>query len=202
MICMARPRTFDEETVIKAALERFRATGYSDTSLDDLVKATGLAKASIYNAFGDKHTLYIRAFENYCFEVVDALSRQLDGPDDAAADRVQGFIRQIADTPGTPSSPPISCFLSKATAELAAHDPEVACVAQRTFQRIEQVLTDAVSAAQRAGAISDSQDPRSIARHILVAVRGLEALAAAGVDRVVLADAACSISQCTLNAIG
>lgn len=202
MACMARPRTFDEETVIKAALGRFRATGYSGTSLDDLVKATGLAKASIYNAFGDKHALYLRAFESYCFEVVDALSRQLDGPDDAAADRLRGFIRQIADTAETTSSPPISCFLSKATAELAAHDPEVACVAQRTFQRIEEILTEAVSAAQRAGAVSDSPDSRSTARHILVVVRGLEALAAAGVDRAVLDDAVRSISQFTLNAAG
>jgi TetR/AcrR family transcriptional repressor of nem operon len=202
MACMARPRTFDEETVIKAALEQFRATGYSATSLDTLVNATGLAKASIYNAFGDKHALYLRAFESYCLEVVHALSRQLDGPDDAAADRLQEFIHQIADTAGTPSSPPISCFLSKATAELAAHDPEVACVAQRTFQRIEDVLNGAVSAARRAGAVPDSQDPRSRARHILVAVRGLEALAAAGVDRAVLADAARSISECTLNAAG
>jgi TetR/AcrR family transcriptional repressor of nem operon len=199
---MARPRTFDEETVIKAALGRFRATGYSGTSLDDLVKATGLAKASIYNAFGDKHALYVRAFESYCFEVVDALSRQLDGPDDAAADRLHGFIRQIADTAGTTSSPPISCFLSKATAELAAHDPEVACVAQRSFQRIEEILTEAVCAAQRAGAVSDSQDSRSTARHLLVVARGIEALAAAGVDRAVLDDAVRSISQFTLNAAG
>jgi TetR/AcrR family transcriptional repressor of nem operon len=199
---MGRPRTFDEETVIKAALGQFRATGYSGTSLDTLVKATGLAKASIYNAFGDKHALYLRAFESYCLEVVDALTRLLDGSDGAAAERLQGFIRHIADTAGTPSSPPISCFLSKATAELAAHDPEVASVAQQTFQRIEEVLTGAVSAAQRAGSVSDSQDPRSTARCILVAVRGLEALAAAGVDRAVLADAVRSISQCTLNAAG
>ena len=108
MTSMARPRTFDEETVIEAALGQFRTTGYSGTSLDDLVKATGLAKASIYNAFGDKHTLYIRAFESYCSAVVDTLSEELDGSDEAAADRLQGLIRRIADTAGTTSSPPIS----------------------------------------------------------------------------------------------
>jgi TetR/AcrR family transcriptional repressor of nem operon len=202
MTYMARPRTFDEDTVVQAALGQFRTTGYSGTSLDDLVKATGLAKASIYNAFGDKHALYIRAFESYCSEVVDTLSEELNGSDDAAADRLQGLIRHIADTTGTTSSPPISCFLSKATAELAALDPEVARLAQRAFQRIEDVLTTAVSAAQRAGAVSDSHDSRSTARHILAALRGLEALAAAGVDRAVLVDAARSVSQLTLNTAG
>ena len=107
MTFMARPRTFDEETVIKAALGQFRTTGYSGTSLDDLVKATGLAKASIYNAFGDKHALYIRAFECYCSEVVGMVSGELDGSDEDAADRLQGLIRHIADTAGTTSSPPI-----------------------------------------------------------------------------------------------
>jgi TetR/AcrR family transcriptional repressor of nem operon len=199
---MARPRTFDEETVIDAALGQFRTTGYSGTSLDDLVRATGLAKSSIYNAFGDKRQLYIRAFESYCSEVVDALSRELDGSDGAAADRLQGLIQHIADTAGTTSSPPISCFLSKATAELAALDPEVARLAERAFRHIEDVLTKAVSAAQRAGAGSASYDPRSTARHILVALRGLEALAAAGVDRAVLADAARSVSGFTLSAAG
>jgi TetR/AcrR family transcriptional regulator, transcriptional repressor for nem operon len=199
---MARPRTFDEETVIDAALGQFRTTGYSGTSLDDLVRATGLAKSSIYNAFGDKRQLYIRAFESYCSEVVDTLSRELDGSDGAAADRLQGLIQHIADTAGTTSSPPISCFLSKATAELAALDPEVARLAERAFRHIEDVLTKAVSAAQRAGAGSASYDPRSTARHILVALRGLEALAAAGVDRAVLADAARSVSGFTLSAAG
>jgi TetR/AcrR family transcriptional regulator, transcriptional repressor for nem operon len=199
---MGRPRTFDEDTVIQAALGQFRTTGYSGTSLEDLVKATGLAKASIYNAFGDKHALYIRAFESYCSEVVETLSEELDGADGAAADRLRGLIRHIADTAGTTSSPPISCFLSKATAELAALDPEVARLAQRAFQRIEDVLTKALSAAERAGAVSDSLDPRSTARHILAVLRGLEALAAAGVDRAVLVDAARSVSQLTLNAAG
>jgi hypothetical protein len=92
--------------------------------------------------------------------------------------------------------------LSKATAELAALDPEVARLAERAFRHIEDVLTKAVSAAQRAGAGSASYDPRSTARHILVALRGLEALAAAGVDRAVLADAARSVSGFTLSAAG
>lgn len=197
---MARPRTFDEATVIKAARDQFRSTGYSGTSLDDLVTATGLAKASIYNAFGNKHDLYVRAFEFYCAEIIDMVSGELAGPDEGAAERLQGFIRHMADASGTASSPPLSCFLSKATAELGALDREVAAIAQHTFAQIEDVLTDCVCAAQRAGAVSDSRDPRATARHILVALRGIEALAAAGVDRAVLADAARSVTQLTLSA--
>lgn len=199
---MARPRAFDEATVIKAAGDQFRSTGYSGTSLDDLVNATGLAKASIYNAFGDKHAFYVRAFDGYCTDAVHAVREELDGPDEGAAARLQHLIRQAADASGATSSPPIACFLSKATAELAALDEEVAGLAQRTFRQLEDVLMECVRAAQRAGTVAASRDARSTARHILVALRGIEALAAAGVDRDVLADAARSVAQLTLNASG
>ena len=197
---MARPRAFDETTVIHAACDQFRSTGYAGTSLDDLVTATGLAKASIYNAFGNKHDLYLRAFESYCTEGVDMVRGDLDGPDESAAQRLQDFILHMADTTGTASSPPIPCFLSKATAELGALDHEVAAIAQRTFAQLEDILTNCVDAAQRSGAVSDSRDARATARHILVALRGMEALAADGVDRTVLEDAARSVTQLTLSA--
>ena len=54
-----RPRSFDTETALKAAAERFRTRGFAGTSLDDLAEATGLARPSLYAAFGDKRALYL-----------------------------------------------------------------------------------------------------------------------------------------------
>ncbi|MES2044004.1 MAG: TetR/AcrR family transcriptional regulator [Pseudomonadota bacterium] len=56
-----RPRGFDPEEALKAASERFRTLGYAATSLDDLAAATGLARPSLYAAFGDKKALYLAA---------------------------------------------------------------------------------------------------------------------------------------------
>ena len=56
-----RPRGFDPEVALKAASERFRSFGYAATSLDDLAAATGLARPSLYAAFGDKKALYLAA---------------------------------------------------------------------------------------------------------------------------------------------
>jgi len=56
-----RPRGFDPEAALKAASECFRAFGYAATSLDDLAAATGLARPSLYAAFGDKKALYLAA---------------------------------------------------------------------------------------------------------------------------------------------
>jgi len=62
---MARPRAFDESDVIEAAMLAFWRVGYGATSISTLEKATGLSRVSIYNAFGDKEGLFLRALEHY-----------------------------------------------------------------------------------------------------------------------------------------
>ena len=56
-----RPRGFDPDVALQAASERFRTRGFAATTLDDLVEATGLARPSLYAAFGDKRALYLAA---------------------------------------------------------------------------------------------------------------------------------------------
>ena len=60
---MARPREFDEAAALEAATQRFWRYGYEATSVRDLSEATGLTLASLYNAFGDKRSLYRRVLE-------------------------------------------------------------------------------------------------------------------------------------------
>ena len=62
---MARPREFEEDAVLDAAMECFWNRGYEATSMRDLVEKTGITGASLYNAFGDKRALYERALDRY-----------------------------------------------------------------------------------------------------------------------------------------
>ena len=62
---MARPREFDEAAVLDAAIERFWQRGYEATSVRDLADEMNIAGASLYNAFGDKRSLYDRALNRY-----------------------------------------------------------------------------------------------------------------------------------------
>lgn len=62
---MARPREFDEDKVIKKAMTIFWERGYDATSIRDLEAATGLSRISIYNTFGDKEGLFLRALDLY-----------------------------------------------------------------------------------------------------------------------------------------
>jgi TetR/AcrR family transcriptional repressor of nem operon len=62
---VGRPRQFDEAEVLDAAIQAFWAKGYEATSMADLLEVTGLHKGSLYQAFGDKHTLFVAALRRY-----------------------------------------------------------------------------------------------------------------------------------------
>ena len=77
---MARPRTFDEHDVVTTARRRFTETGYHGTSVEDLSRATGLSKGSLYGAFGDKETLFRRIFDEYCAAADQNAAARVEGP--------------------------------------------------------------------------------------------------------------------------
>src|ERR1700722_16960894 len=64
-LILPRPREFDEGTAIEAAMQRFWAAGYAATSVRDLGEVMGLCQASVYNAFGDKRTLFTQCLDRY-----------------------------------------------------------------------------------------------------------------------------------------
>ncbi len=60
-----RPRAYDPQVALQRATDSFWRNGYSATSLDEICAAVGMNRPSLYAAFGDKHTLYLKALEHY-----------------------------------------------------------------------------------------------------------------------------------------
>jgi TetR/AcrR family transcriptional repressor of nem operon len=176
---VARPREFDERQVLLAARERFRSTGYAATTLDDVLAATGLGKGSLYGAFGDKHQLFLRVFDDYCVGVVDSVRRSLEGPDSGAYDRLCSHVRAVANATADDSARR-GCLLAKGTAELAGHDEAVAARASQTIEDLEGLLVAAITQAQHHGDITPGADPHQLAALLLAVLRGIEALGKAG----------------------
>ena len=69
---MARPREFDEATVLDAAMQCFWAHGYEATSVKDLIERTGLTAASLYNVYGDKRAMFRTALDHYIEKSIGA----------------------------------------------------------------------------------------------------------------------------------
>lgn len=62
---MPKVKQFDKEKVLEAASIIFRQKGYNGTSIDEILKATGLSRSSLYDSFQDKHNLYLQSLEFY-----------------------------------------------------------------------------------------------------------------------------------------
>lgn len=184
---MARPREFDERQVVAAALERFSTHGYAATSIQELVDATGLGKGSLYGAFGDKHDLYLRAFERYCANILDGLREALVGPDADALKRLASHIRQVAADAATDAR---GCFLANATSELAEHDAGIATTARTTIDAYEHLLVECIQQAQARQDIDPGHDPSALAAMLLTVLRGMEALGKTGKSELFMRTAA------------
>jgi AcrR family transcriptional regulator len=177
---MGRPREFDEPTVVTAAQRAFWAHGYAGTSLSELTSATGLGKGSLYGAFGDKHALFVRAFDDYCTDAVAAVEADLTG-DGPAYPRLVAHIRNAAEST-IRDAERRGCFLAKGSAELAGQDEAVDQLVRAAFARLTELYTECISAAQREGDLDAGLDPRRLAATLLATLRGIEALGKAGAD--------------------
>ncbi|GAA3600456.1 TetR/AcrR family transcriptional regulator [Kineosporia mesophila] len=191
---MARPRKFDEQEAVEAARRQFSETGYHGTSVDDLSRATGLSKGSLYGAFGDKEALFQHVFEEYCTSADAGAAARLEGPEDEALDRLRQWLRVPEGFDGR-----LGCLLAKTTAELAWQNDTIANRSLATFDTLFDSCRQLVEQAQRAGHIDPAADPEALGGLVVTTHRGLEALAKAGVGAQTLnriADAAIdSIAQ-------
>jgi TetR/AcrR family transcriptional repressor of nem operon len=174
---MGRPRKFDEDEVLAAARRVFNETGFHGTSVDDLSRATGLSKGSLYGAFGDKDALFQRVLDDYCAGAEKDTMARLEGPEDEALDRLRSWLRM-------PEGPMdrLGCLLAKATAELSWENEAVAARSLATFEMLLDSCRRLIEQAQRAGDVDPAADAEVLGGLIVTTHRGIEALAKAGVD--------------------
>lgn len=72
---MSRPREFNEATAIAAAVDVFCNRGFHATSVEDLVRATGVNRSSLYSVFDSKQGLFLRALDHVREPEVDPATR-------------------------------------------------------------------------------------------------------------------------------
>jgi AcrR family transcriptional regulator len=186
---MARPRTFDEADVVEAARDQFWNRGYGATSVDDLTAATGLGKGSLYGAFGDKHSLFLRALDAYCVAAIDRVSAQLREPGVPAFERLSIHVRTmvadaIADTERR------GCLMSKSSAELGGADEQVDRIVGDALHRWRADLVDCLTEAKADGTLAATADPDALATIMLGLMRGFQVLGQGGIEPAALKAAA------------
>jgi AcrR family transcriptional regulator len=177
---MPRPRMFDEADVIDRARRAFAETGFAGTSLDDLLEATGLARQSLYNAFGGKKELFMRAFLSDTAGAVDAVTTVLQGAADPIV-RIRTRLVSVAVEHGSAQAQP-SLFL-RAAVELAGSDPDVSTAVGTAFDEIRAGYTACIEDAQDAGEIDVGADAQVLGAYFCAVTEGMSTLGRVGVSR-------------------
>jgi TetR/AcrR family transcriptional repressor of nem operon len=184
---MARPREFDETTVLEAAMNCFWAQGFEQTSVRDLAEQMGITGASIYNAFGDKRSLYRQAFVHYLAQTVRDRVARLEKLPPAMA--VRAFFDEIIER-SVDDEQRRGCMLVNAALELAPYDPEFQRLVTEEMVFIEAFFCRCIEAGQKDGSITDARSADELAKLLLSVLLGIRVLARTRPQRVVLEGAA------------
>ena len=171
---MARPREFDPDQALDRAKEAFWANGYEATSMADLMKAMGLAKGSIYQAFGDKHSLFIHALQSYTDDVYARFREVLSG----AATPYQGMkalLTEVLVDYAAGENQRRGCFSNNTLVELGPHDKEARNILTRQKHRIEKLFTEVIRKGQQEGDFRSDLDAENLAMGVNVLIFGVMA---------------------------
>ena len=170
---MARPRSFDPDEALDLARDVFWEKGFQGTSLDDVTAATGLAKPSLYAAFGDKNALFLKILGRYHARIIANAERILgDGP--SAREAVQrwltGFVPFCSGVKGKRG-----CLSVNTAADGVAVQREVRKHIGDFNRKLEELLRNRLRADR--SQFTDGFDPESTAHTIMAIYLGLMVLA-------------------------
>ena len=173
-----RPRSFDTKAAVERAMGAFWSRGYHATALPDLLRATKLSRGSLYAAFDDKDSLFLRALDRYVADTLTRMDIEL-APHREPVDGLRTYLAGCVDrTSGATGRR--GCLLVATTMELAGHDAEVDLRIGSFFKAMEARVADALSRAKAAGKLADGVEPSSAARILVCFVVGLRVVGKTG----------------------
>ncbi len=181
---MARPREFEQAVVLDRATDCFWRDGYEATSVRELAAQMGISGPSLYNAFGDKRTLFCHVLEHYAERSMRERIGRLEAtlpPREAVCAFVREIVERSLDDPDRRG-----CLLVNSALELAPHDAELGREVAARLGEIEAFFRRAIVAAQRDGSVSPERNPADLGRLLLGVVLGVRVLARTNPERELL----------------
>jgi TetR/AcrR family transcriptional regulator, transcriptional repressor for nem operon len=174
---MARTKVFDPAVALDAAMRVFWEQGYEATSTDDLLRAMGIGRQSMYDTFGDKKQLYLAVLAHYT-DTGGAALRRLLGAAPSALAALEAFLRQIAGADAALRAR--GCLSVNAVAEFGQADADVQALIERSQRVTETIFAELLARARRTGELAAGIDPVAAAHFIHTAIRGMRISAKAG----------------------
>jgi AcrR family transcriptional regulator len=179
-VVTGRPREFDLDKALDAALKVFWRKGYEGSTLPDLTKAMGISRPSLYAAFGNKEALFRQAIDRYIDGPGAHVAAALAAP--TARQVVEKLWHGSIELTTNPRNPR-GCFLVQSA--LACGDQAAPIRRELTKRRgrLEALLTQRFKQSIVAGELPANTNPRDLAGYVATISHGMAVQAAGGVTR-------------------
>lgn len=184
---MSRPREFAEPDVLEKATEVFWKKGYHAASMQDLVDAMGINRASLYGTFGDKHQLYVRCLQTYR----DALHLNLTtltARRRPVRERLGALFRHLVNE-AVQDADRKGCLLANAALERGADDPDTLREVRLHLDFTESLFRTLLDEGQRSGELAADRPAADLARYLMTLLAGFRVVGKLVPDREVLESA-------------
>ena len=172
---LGRPREFDLETALDAAVALFWERGYAATSVADLTEALGVSRSSLYLAFGSKDTIFAAALTRYAAVELERLTAVLREPVNGLA-AIDAFLGGLVSHLATPRGR-LGCLVTNTATELGAVDGTVRTRVTELVASLEGAFRACLLVARTRGDLPPQADVDALARHLTAVAQGLQVLA-------------------------
>src|SRR5713226_8810256 len=152
---MARSKEFDSERALASAVNVFWRLGYENTSLEVLLREMGIARQSLYDTFGDKRALYLKAMAFYRKQTNSSLRGVLASAPTVKEGLTRVLLGLVAESREQHAR---GCLLLSANMERAVDDQEIARFLEDNQAEVESIFADALRRAQRSGELRAEAD--------------------------------------------
>jgi TetR/AcrR family transcriptional regulator, transcriptional repressor for nem operon len=180
---MARPKEFDPQRALAKAMNLFWRLGYENTSLQALMKEMGIARQSLYDTFGDKRALYLKAMTHYRDQTNSQMHKMLNeipSVRDGFARLLYGLASERREQHQR------GCLLLSANLQRDPKDAVVRDFLRDNQARVEAIFLRALARAQKQKELSPKIDPAALARFFVVTIQGMRAMGRLKSDRKAL----------------
>jgi AcrR family transcriptional regulator len=180
---MARPKEFDRERALHRAISAFSQKGFAATSTDELMRAMELSRQSMYDTFGDKRALFLKALEVYVSENVRAINDELQAPGSPLA-AIRSALVHFSERKDLSSTD--GCMGINAICEFGMRDEDVTRITRRAANAQRRTLMDTLTRAQMEGELDAQTGIEGLADFFESALAGIRIAAKAGKSRPAL----------------
>lgn len=182
---MARPSEFDRDEAIASAIKVFARHGYEAASTSDLLEGMGIARQSLYGAFGDKRRLFLEALRRYA---AGSLAQMRDAL--ATGTAAEGIVAALLVGLGSSADVETGCLGVGSIIEFSREDADINALNDAAGLAVIAAFADRVRDGVAAGQFDPALDAEAAARMLLTLRSGLKVSARGGANQSELQDIA------------